>query len=110
MEGRRARTPAPKPCISCTARLPREAPLHPPAYGQGLSRPRGRVSCGGLPRLLRSGWLPTRPRAPQARAATLTSAAGNAKPLLGRGHFPGGSQPSSPAGAGPELPDRGHPW
>ena len=84
--------------------------LHPPAYDQGLSRPRGRVSCGGLPRLLRSGWLLTRPRAPRAKADTLTTGAGNAKPLLGRGHCPRGPQLSPPAGAGPELPGRGHPW
>ena len=35
MESRRARTPAPKPCISCTVRLPREAPAPSPSLRPG---------------------------------------------------------------------------
>lgn len=35
MESRRARTPAPKPCISCTVRMPREAPAPSPSLRPG---------------------------------------------------------------------------
>lgn len=98
-DGKPARAdPAPKPCISCTVRMPRKPWLHPPAYDQGLSRPRGRFL--RRPAAPFPAWLaPHRPRAPKSRADTPTAGAGNAKPLLGRGHFPRARSSAPPRGS-----------
>lgn len=102
MESRRARTPAPKPCISCTVRMPREAPAHPPSLRPGALPAEG--SC-----FLR------RPAAPFSAPAGLDRAAGSQKPKPDtsprapemRSPFSGeGTSPGARSSALPREPDR----